>query len=354
MEIQHLLRFHLCLTEYYRDGKIQKGDKLILSAFGAGWTWGCRFSLGYGLMSKRAFIFPGSGVSQYIGMAKDSYENSVEAKEMILTANEAACTNLSGIMFNGPEDSLKQTEVTQPAIFLHSVVLSGLIRIINPDMTAGHSLGEYSALVTSGAIQFYEAVKLVRARGVAMQKAGTINKGTMAAIIGLSPDVLIQVCSEAGSDGIVQCANFNSPGQMVILRFCNGVRKAMELSKIKGAKLVKELVVSGAFHSPLMQPAVEDLRGTLESTNIYDARIPVYANVTGKPVTNKNDINRLLLEQLNAPVRWEETINNMINDGAQEFIEIGPGKVLQGLMKRINPDVKCFGIDKYSDVERFL
>lgn len=304
-------------------------------------------------MAKKAFLFPGQG-SQYVGMAKDLFDNSVEAKEMIRTADEAVGANLSYIMFNGPDEQLKQTEFTQPAIFLHSVVLASLIRTLRPDAAAGHSLGEYSALVVAGAIQFYEAVKLVRQRGLAMQYAGEVMKGTMAAIVGLQPQVVEQLCVDASSAGIVQCANFNSPGQIVISGSVDGVKKAMELCKAKGAKLVKELVVSGAFHSPLMEPAKEKLQDALNSTNFYDARFPVYANVTAKPVSDKNEIKKLLFEQLTSPVKWEETIQNMINDGIEEFYEIGPGKVLQGLVKRINPDVKVFGIDKYEDVYQFI
>jgi len=304
-------------------------------------------------MAKKAFLFPGQG-SQYIGMAKDLYERSVEAKEMIKTADDALGINLSYIMFNGPEDQLKQTEFTQPAIFLHSVILSSLIRTIQPEAAAGHSLGEYSALVSANAIQFYEAVKLVRARGKAMQQAGIDNPGTLAAVVGLEPQKVIELCKEASVVGIVQCANFNSPGQIVISGSIDGVRKAMELCKANGAKLVKELVVSGAFHSPLMQSAKDILLDALVFTSFYDARFPVYANVTAKPVTKKDDIKNLLHEQVTSPVRWEETIINMIADGFDEFYEIGPGKVLQGLVKRINPDVKLFGIDKYEDLERYI
>lgn len=304
-------------------------------------------------MGKRAFIFPGQG-SQCIGMAKDVYDNMPEAKEMIQMADDAIHFKLSHIMFNGPEESLKQTENTQPAIFLHSVVLVSQFRSFQADMTAGHSLGEYSALVAAGSIQFYDAIQVVRTRGLAMQKAGTINKGTMAAIIGLQPKDVEDICTEASSAGIVQCANFNSPGQIVISGSVDGVKKAMEIAKFKGAKLVKELVVSGAFHSPLMEPAKNDLVEKLNSTNIYNAKIPVYANVTASPVINNDEIKSLLISQLNAPVRWEETIRNMINNGAEEFVEIGPGKVLQGLVKRINPDVKCYGIEKFSDLEKYL
>lgn len=304
-------------------------------------------------MSRRGFLFPGQG-SQYIGMAKELFENSVEAKEMIRTADDALGVNLSHIMFLGPEDKLKQTEFTQPAIFLHSVVVANLIRTLEFDGAAGHSLGEYSALVATGGLQFYEAIKLVRFRGVAMQEAGTTNPGTMAAVVGLDEKLLIQICEEASVVGIVQCANFNSQGQIVISGSIDGVRKAMEIAKINKAKLVKELVVSGAFHSPLMLSAKEKLTNEISKISFYNCKKPVYANVTALPNWDKEKISNLLIEQVTSPVRWEETIQNMINDGFDEFYEIGPGKVLQGLVKRINPDVKIFGIDSYLDVEKYL
>jgi [acyl-carrier-protein] S-malonyltransferase len=304
-------------------------------------------------MSKKAFLFPGQG-SQYVGMAKDLFEKSVEAKEMIKTADDILGVNLSYIMFNGPEDELKQTQFTQPAIFLHSVILASIIRTIDADVATGHSLGEYSAYVASGTIQFHEAIKLVRARGVAMQEAGDQNRGTMAAIIGLEAEKVENLCTEASTMGVVQCANFNSPGQIVVSGSVEGVKKAMELCKNDGAKMVKELVVSAAFHSPLMLSAKEKLKSALDNTNFYQSKFPVYTNVTANPVDSIPEIKSMLFEQVTAPVRWDETIRNMINDGIEEFYEIGPGNVLQGLVKRINPDAKRFGIDKFEDVEKYL
>ena len=304
-------------------------------------------------MGKRAFIFPGQG-SQYVGMAKDLFEKSVEAREMIKTADDALGLNLSYTMFNGPEEELKQTDITQPAIFLHSVVLASLLRTLQADCAAGHSLGEYSALVSAGAVQFYEAIKLVRARGMAMQQAGNSNPGTMAAVIGLTEDKLIEIFKTSLTNGKVQCANFNSPGQIVISGSVDGVKKVMEIAKNEGARVVKELVVSAAFHSQLMESAKENLIKALNETNLYTARFPVYANVTASPVTSKDEIKKLLSEQVTSPVKWQQTIEKMINDGVEEFYEIGPGNVLQGLVKRINPDVKRFGIDKYEDLEKYL
>ena len=304
-------------------------------------------------MSKKAFLFPGQG-SQYVGMAKDLFDNFAVAKDIINEADDALGFSISNIMFNGPVEELKQTEFTQPAIFLHSVVISSIIKKIDAVAAAGHSLGEYSALVAAEAIQLHDAVKLVRARGVAMQEAGVQNPGTMAAVIGLPPETVTKLCEEASAEGIVQCANFNSPGQLVISGSVSGVQKGMGLCKTAGAKVVKELVVSAAFHSPLMESAKSKLLTALDKSKINDAKIPVYANVSAKPVESSEEIKKLLFEQVTAPVRWEETINNMINDGVDEFYEIGPGSVLQGLLKRINPDVKRYGIDKFTDVEKYL
>ncbi len=284
-------------------------------------------------------------------MGKDLYANSPAARELFDRADALLGISLSRICFEGPEEELKQTKNTQPAIFLHSIVLSRLMESNGAGMAAGHSLGEYSALVFAGAMTFEEGLKLVRLRGELMQRAGEEQHGTMAAVVGLDPSAVEDICRDAAAAGIVQCANFNSPGQIVISGSVAGVRKGMELAKGRGAKLVKELVVSGAFHSPLMQGAGEGLRTALSKASIRAARIPVYANVTARPVQNPEEIRTLLAAQLTSAVRWEESVSGMIAGGATSFIEIGPGKVLQGLAKRINGNVDVRGIDKFSDLQ---
>ena len=300
-------------------------------------------------MNKIAYIFPGQG-SQYVGMGKDLFGEFPAARKLFLKADAVLGFSLSKICFEGPEEELKQTKNTQPAIFLHSLAVWDILNPRNAAMTAGHSLGEYSALVAAGALTFEEGLKLVRLRGELMQKAGEENPGTMAAVVGLDAKVVGEVCCTAWKEGVVQAANFNSPGQIVISGSVNGVRKAMELGKERGAKLVKELVVSGAFHSPLMQSAKEGLKAALDTTEFCDAKIPMYANVTAKPVQRADEIRSMLFEQVTSPVRWEETIMNMSTDGASTFIELGPGKVLQGLVKRIVPNASIAGFDTAANV----
>ncbi|MBI5471502.1 MAG: ACP S-malonyltransferase [Ignavibacteriae bacterium] len=300
-------------------------------------------------MGKTAFIFPGQG-SQYVGMGKDFFEADAASRDLFNNADEILGISLSKICFEGPEEVLKQTRNTQPAIFLHSIAVRNKISS-TPDMVAGHSLGEYSALVTAGAISFEDGLKLVRLRGELMQLAGEQQKGTMAAIVGLMPEAIEEICREAARAGIVRPANFNSPGQIVISGSVEGVRKGMELAKARGAKLTKELVVSGAFHSPLMASARDGLKKKLDETRIVDATIPVYANVTAEPVTRAADIRDLLFRQLTNPVRWEESVIHMVRDGAETFVEVGPGKVLQGLVKRIASNASASGFDKFSDLQ---
>ncbi len=295
-----------------------------------------------------AFIFPGQG-AQYVGMARDFFEQNARAREMMETADRIVGAPLSRICFEGPEEELRQTRNTQPAIFLHSMVAASMLTHVTPAMVAGHSLGEYSALVVSGALSFEDGLRLVRLRGELMQQAGEQQPGTMAALVGLSPEATEELCREASAAGIVQPANFNSPGQIVISGSVEGVHKAMELARTRGAKMAKELVVSGAFHSPLMESARRGLKEALDRTTIRDARIPVYANVTAEPVTEAVAIRDLLYRQLTSPVRWEQTVRNMLRDGATDFVEIGPGKVLQGLVKRTDSSVRTAGFDKFAD-----
>lgn len=301
-------------------------------------------------MSKTAVVFPGQG-SQYVGMGKDCYEGDARARELFDRADALFGFKLSAVCFEGPENELRQTRNTQPAIFLHSIVLMRLLQNdLRPDMVAGHSLGEYTALVSAGALHFEDALLLVRLRGGLMQRAGEERQGTMAAVVGLPNDIIEEVCLEAMARGVVQPANFNSPGQVVISGSVDGVRTAMELAKQRGAKLVKELVVSGAFHSALMEGARDGLKQALDRTNIVDASIPVYTNVTAEPVTSSTEIRELLHRQLTSPVLWEQTVKNMVRDGATKIFEVGPGKVLQGLVKRTVPSIETAGFDTFGDV----
>jgi [acyl-carrier-protein] S-malonyltransferase len=298
-----------------------------------------------------AFLFPGQG-SQYVGMARDFYEADPQSRKLIQNADALLDAPLSNVCFTGPEDELRQTRNTQPAIFLHSILVARKLSSMKPDMLAGHSLGEYSALVSAGALAFEDALRLVRLRGELMQRAGETQRGTMAAIVGLSGDDLESVCGEASAAGIVQPANFNSPEQTVISGSVPGVRRAMEIARQRGAKLAKELVVSGAFHSPLMESARNGLKAALEYARLPDGSLPVYSNVTAEPVTSASEIRELLYRQLTSPVRWDQSIKNMIRDGALQFTEIGPGRVLQGLMRRIDPGVRTGGFEKLADIAK--
>ncbi len=290
-------------------------------------------------MAKLVFLYPGQA-SQYVGMGKDLYDKFPKVKEIFDRANEILGFDLKSICFEGPEDELKQTWITQPAIFIHSIIVTLLLaeQKITPAMAAGHSLGEYSALVAAQAISFIDGLRIVKRRGELMQHAGEKQPGTMAAIIGLSDEEVIEICKEASSTGIVAAANFNSPLQVAISGSHEGIAKASELARQKGAKKVMPLVVSGAFHSPLMESVQQELKAALEEIDIKTAKFPVYANVTAKPVKIPNEIRELLYKQLTHPVRWVETIENMISDGVTDFYEVGPGNVLAGLVKRINRD----------------
>ena len=304
-------------------------------------------------MSKIAFVYPGQA-SQYVGMGSDFYTAFPIARDYYSQAEDILGFALTDISFYGPEETLKQTAFTQPAIFVLSVIITDLLeeRGIRPHMAAGHSLGEYSALVAAGVMSFSEALKLVKRRGELMQKAGEISPGTMAAIIGLEEEVLQQICAEATTEGVVQVANYNSPGQIVISGSVGGIHKAIELATGKGAKRAVELVVSGAFHSPLMDHAREELGRALQETGLEGAKIPVYTNVSGKPVQKKEEIRRLLFEQLSCPVLWENSVRAMIDDGADQFFEVGPGKVLAGLHKRIDRTVPITAIGTVEELEK--
>lgn len=291
---------------------------------------------------KKAFVFPGQG-SQYVGMGKDLYENYPIAKDMFEKANEILGFRITDLMFEGTEEDLKQTKVTQPAVFLHSVILAKTMgEEFYPDMVAGHSLGELSALVAVGAMSFEDGLRLVSARAMAMQKACEAQPSTMAAIIGLPDETVEQICSEV-TEGIVVGANYNNPGQLVISGTIEGVDAACEKLTAAGAKMAIRLKVGGAFHSPLMESARAELAEAIAATPFMTPSCPVYQNVDALPHINPEEIKQNLIAQLTAAVRWSYAVNNMIADGAGEFTEVGPGKALQGMIKKISREVTIQG-----------
>ena len=285
----------------------------------------------------KAFVFPGQG-SQFPGMCKDLYDAHKEARELCQAADRLLGFSLTEVMFSGTADDLKQTKVTQPAVFLHSVVAQRLMTIEKPDMVAGHSLGEFSALVACGALRFEDALLLVSARAQAMQAACEANPGTMAAVLGLTDEKVVEIC-EAQESGVVVAANFNCPGQIVISGETEAIDVACAAMKEAGARRALRLPVGGAFHSPLMAPAAEDLKEAILKTEFHNPFCPIYQNVTAKAEKNPDFIRENLLKQLTAPVRWTQSVQNMIADGATEFYEFGPGDVLKGLIRKINPEV---------------
>ncbi|MEA5111325.1 Malonyl CoA-acyl carrier protein transacylase [bioreactor metagenome] len=287
----------------------------------------------------KAYVFPGQG-AQFVGMGKDLYDNNAMAKEMFEKANEILGFRITDLMFAGTDEDLRQTRVTQPAIFLHSVILAKTLgESFQPDMTAGHSLGEFSALVAAGALSFEDGLRLVYARAMAMQKACEAEPSTMAAILGLADEKVEEVLS--GIDETVVPANYNSPGQLVISGSVKGIEVACEQLKAAGAKRALPLKVGGAFHSPLMEPARVELAAAINATNFNTPVCPVYQNVSGKPNTDPAQIRENLIAQLTAPVRWTQSVQNMVAGGASHFVEVGPGTVLQGLVKKIAPDVEA-------------
>ena len=285
----------------------------------------------------KAFVFPGQG-SQFPGMCKDLYDAHKEARELCQAADRLLGFSLTGVMFEGTADDLKQTKVTQPAVFLHSVVAQQMMTIERPQMVAGHSLGEFSALVACGALRFEDALLLVSARAQAMQAACEANPGTMAAVLGLPDEQVDEICKK--QSGIVVAANFNCPGQVVISGETEAVDAACVAMKEAGARRALRLPVGGAFHSPLMAPAAEDLKAAILKTEFRKPFCPIYQNVSAKAETEPEIVRENLLRQLTAPVRWTQSVQNMIADGATEFYEFGPGDVLKGLLRKINPEVQ--------------
>ena len=294
----------------------------------------------------KAFVFPGQG-AQFVGMGKDLYDNNPLAKELFEKANDILGYNITDIMFNGTDEELKQTKVTQPAVFLHSVISALCMGdAFDPSMVAGHSLGEFSALVAAGALSFEDGLKLVYARAMAMQKACEAAPSTMAAIIGLSDEKVEEICAEVDKEGYVCVpANFNCPGQLVISGNIDAINEACDKLKAAGAKRALPLKVGGAFHSPLMQPAKDELQAAIEKTDFHTPKCPVYQNVDGMPHTDPAEIKTNLIAQLTSSVKWTKCVQSMIPDGADDFTECGPGKALQGMIGRIDKNVAAHGID---------
>ena len=284
-----------------------------------------------------AFVFPGQG-AQFSGMGKDLYDAYPEARTMMLRANEILGFSLTDIMFEGSDEELRQTRVTQPAIFLHSIVAGRLMTTLRPDMVAGHSLGEFSALVAAEALHWEDALRLVSQRALAMQEACEMQPGAMAAVLALADEKVVEVCEQI--DDVVVAANFNCPGQVVISGSISGVDLACKALKEAGAKRALKLPVGGAFHSPLMQPAAQKLQDAIMATTFHTPICPVYQNVSAKAETDKDTIQRQVLEQLTSPVRWTQSVQQMIADGATAFYEFGPGDVLKGLIRKINTEVE--------------